>query len=152
GGGGKDTQAASAASDGLNTLADAANTAAAAVQMLGAKSDEAHAGDEHLISNADLGLQQKGGAWRGGLIRAYAKGGRVRIPGFADGGGLMDTIWNAGKKFVTGQLNAAMLPGQVASGQLNVQPSVPGQWSDEDEARLQLTNANIGPKPRPCRY
>ena len=34
----------------------------------------------------------------------------------------------------------AMLPGQAASGMLSVKPSVPGMWSDEDEARQQLTN------------
>lgn len=32
------------------------------------------------------------------------------------------------------------LPGQVAGGLLNVKPTVPGMWSDEDESRQQLTN------------
>lgn len=32
------------------------------------------------------------------------------------------------------------LPSEAASGALNVEPSRPGMWSDEDEARLQLTN------------
>jgi hypothetical protein len=40
-------------------------------------------------------------------------------------------------------VRAAPLPGQVASGELNVQPETPGQWSDVDEARLQATNAEI---------
>src|SRR6266436_751645 len=31
-----------------------------------------------------------------------------------------------------------VLPGQAAQGQFAVQPSVPGQWSDIDEARRQL--------------
>jgi hypothetical protein len=33
-----------------------------------------------------------GAAWRGGLIRGFASGGRVRIPGFADGGTWQDTL------------------------------------------------------------
>ena len=37
--------------------------------------------------------------------------------------------------------SAVTLPGDVAGGVGDVAPKVPGQWSDEDEARLQLNNA-----------
>lgn len=40
-------------------------------------------------------------------------------------------------------VQAALLPGQVAGGVMNTQPSQPGMWSDEDEARAQLTNATM---------
>jgi len=43
-----------------------------------------------------------------------------------------------------GAFDAIMLPGQVASGQLATQPSQPGMWSDEDEARSQMTQRGIG--------
>ena len=36
--------------------------------------------------------------------------------------------------------HGAMLPGQAASGMLSVKPTVPGMWSEEDEARQQFTN------------
>ncbi len=35
------------------------------------------------------------------------------------------------------------LPGDVATGKTAIQPTTPGMWSDEDEARLQATNAAI---------
>ena len=38
---------------------------------------------------------------------------------------------------------AITLPGDVATGKVNVAPTRPGEWSDEDEARLQLTNGAI---------
>lgn len=38
---------------------------------------------------------------------------------------------------------AFSLPGQVAGGILNVQPSQPGMWSDEDEARQQATQQTM---------
>ena len=38
---------------------------------------------------------------------------------------------------------AVTAPGDVFTGKANVAPSTPGQWSDEDEARLQMTNQSI---------
>jgi hypothetical protein len=38
---------------------------------------------------------------------------------------------------------AFALPGQVASGVLNVPPSQPGMWSDEDEAKSQATQGTM---------
>jgi hypothetical protein len=40
-------------------------------------------------------------------------------------------------------LEAVQLPGQVAGGILGVQPSKPGMWSDEDEARQQATQGTM---------
>jgi len=54
---------------------------------------------------------------------------------------LLTETWPA--KAAGGILDALMLPGQVAGGILNVQPSRPGYWSDEDEARSQLTNQTM---------
>lgn len=42
-------------------------------------------------------------------------------------------------KAIRSGLAALRLPGEVASGATEVAPSVPGQWSDVDEARQQLT-------------
>ena len=36
---------------------------------------------------------------------------------------------------------AVTLPGDVVAGRFDVVPAVPGQWSEEDEARLQMANA-----------
>lgn len=54
---------------------------------------------------------------------------------------LMTETWPA--KAAGGILDALMLPGQVAGGILNVPPSRPGYWSDEDEAKSQLTNQTM---------
>jgi hypothetical protein len=53
---------------------------------------------------------------------------------------LMQT-WPA--QLVKSAYQGATLPGDVASGATDVVPSKPGMWSDEDEARLQATNAEI---------
>ena len=37
--------------------------------------------------------------------------------------------------------DSATIPGDVAGGKTAIQPSTPGMWSDEDEARQQLTDA-----------
>lgn len=50
---------------------------------------------------------------------------------------LLTETWPA--KAAGGILDALMLPGQVYGGILNVPPSKPGVWSDEDEAKSQLT-------------
>jgi GNAT superfamily N-acetyltransferase len=55
---------------------------------------------------------------------------------------LMTETWPA--KAAKSALEALMLPGQVAGGQLATQPSTPGMWSDEDESRSQLTQQGIG--------
>jgi hypothetical protein len=58
--------------------------------------------------------------------------------------GLLDKLgqtWPA--KMAQGLLDAARLPGQVAGGILNVPPSQPGMWSDEDEAKSQATNQTM---------
>jgi hypothetical protein len=58
--------------------------------------------------------------------------------------GLLDKLgqtWPA--KMAQGLLDAARLPGQVAGGILAVPPSQPGVWSDEDEARSQLTQGTM---------
>jgi hypothetical protein len=58
--------------------------------------------------------------------------------------GLLDKLgqtWPA--KMAQGLLDAARLPGQVAGGILNVPPSQPGMWSDEDEAKSQFTNQTM---------
>ena len=39
--------------------------------------------------------------------------------------------------------HGAMLPGMLASGELEVKPSVPGQWSDVDEATRQATQGEV---------
>lgn len=54
---------------------------------------------------------------------------------------LMTETWPA--RAGRGILDALMLPGQVAGGILNVPPSRPGMWSDEDEAKSQLTNQTM---------
>jgi hypothetical protein len=53
----------------------------------------------------------------------------------------LEQTWPA--QLVKSAYSAATLPGDVATGKADVVPSVPGQWSDEDEARLQLTNSEI---------
>jgi predicted Rdx family selenoprotein len=55
---------------------------------------------------------------------------------------LMTETWPA--KAAKSALEALMLPGQVAGGQLATQPSAPGMWSDVDEARSQATQQGIG--------
>lgn len=55
---------------------------------------------------------------------------------------LFTETWPA--KAAKSAFEALMTPGQVASGQLATQPSVPGMWSDEDESRSQLTQQGIG--------
>lgn len=49
---------------------------------------------------------------------------------------------------ITGQIVKAIgqgmaLPGQAAQGAFQTAPSVPGQWSDEDEARAQINQQNL---------
>lgn len=59
-------------------------------------------------------------------------------------GGLLAKLgqtWPA--KMGQGILDAAQLPGQVAGGLLATQPSQPGMWSDEDEARQQATQGTM---------
>ena len=58
--------------------------------------------------------------------------------------GTTQQLGNVVKGIGQGIANALTLPGAVATGQGNVQPTVPGQWSDEDEARLQATSGTIG--------
>jgi hypothetical protein len=55
---------------------------------------------------------------------------------------LMTETWPA--KAAKSALEALMLPGQVAGGQLATQPSQAGMWSDVDEARSQATQQGIG--------
>lgn len=50
---------------------------------------------------------------------------------------LLQETWPA--KAAESAYDAALLPGQMASGMLATQPTVPGTWSDEDEARQQAT-------------
>ncbi len=47
-------------------------------------------------------------------------------------------IKKLGSGIVSSTKEALALPGEVASGKFNVQPSTPGMWSDEDEARQQI--------------
>lgn len=54
---------------------------------------------------------------------------------------LMTETWPA--KMAHSALQALMLPGQVASGELATQPTTPGMWSDVDEARSELTQGGI---------
>lgn len=59
-------------------------------------------------------------------------------------GGLLSKLgqtWPA--KMGQGILDAVQLPGQVAGGLLATQPSQPGMWSDEDEARSQATQGTM---------
>jgi hypothetical protein len=55
---------------------------------------------------------------------------------------LFTETWPA--KAAKSALEALMLPGQVAGGQLATQPSQAGMWSDVDEARSQATQRGIG--------
>jgi GNAT superfamily N-acetyltransferase len=58
--------------------------------------------------------------------------------------GLLDALsqtWPA--KMGKGILDAMQLPGQVAGGLLQTQPSQPGMWSDVDEARQQTTQGTM---------
>jgi hypothetical protein len=55
---------------------------------------------------------------------------------------LFTETWPA--KAAKSALEALMLPGQVAGGQLSTQPSQAGMWSDVDEARSQATQQGIG--------
>lgn len=52
-------------------------------------------------------------------------------------GGKLAQTWPA--KAAQDAYHAVQLPGQVASGQTVTQPTTPGMWSDEDEARQQAT-------------
>lgn len=54
---------------------------------------------------------------------------------------LYTETWPA--QMVTSMWDAIRLPGQVAGGQLAVQPSQPGMWSDVDEARQQATQSTM---------
>lgn len=54
---------------------------------------------------------------------------------------LFTETWPA--KAAQSALHALMLPGQVAGGELAVQPSQPGMWSDVDEARSQATQGTM---------
>ena len=54
---------------------------------------------------------------------------------------LMTQTWPA--KAAKSVLEALMLPGKVAGGELATQPSQPGMWSDVDEARQQATQGTM---------
>jgi hypothetical protein len=54
---------------------------------------------------------------------------------------LLTDTWPA--KMARSAFEALMLPGQVAGGQTEVKPTVPGMWSDVDEARQQATANQI---------
>lgn len=53
-------------------------------------------------------------------------------------GSALATTWPA--QMGTGAYHGAKVFGQGLAGELNVKPTTPGMWSDEDEARQQLTN------------
>jgi len=55
---------------------------------------------------------------------------------------LFTETWPA--KAAKSAIEALMLPGQIAGGELATQPSAPGMWSDVDEARSQATQQGIG--------
>lgn len=54
---------------------------------------------------------------------------------------LFTETWPA--KAAQSAIHALMLPGQVAGGELAVQPTQPGMWSDVDEARQQATQGTM---------
>lgn len=62
-----------------------------------------------------------------------------------DVGGLLYRFATEGwpAKMAGGIVDAVKLPGQVAGGLLETKPAKPGVWSDEDEARSQLTQQGI---------
>lgn len=54
--------------------------------------------------------------------------------------GVLDLLF---KRIMSGMVDSAALPGMVAQGKTATKPAVPGQWSDEDEARKQINDSAL---------